>query len=84
MLITKRDGRVPLIFFPEYFWTALREVGAFPVLPTPYFAAEHTFHYRANKKHAIKKIKESIAGTTLQQFLLHVEPDHIHELSKHV
>jgi len=73
LMITRRDRRRAMVWFPMHVFATLRSVGAFPGgRPRPYFGMRATVRNNSNNGHDV-----DVCGMALEDFLGAVGPHHI-------
>lgn len=80
LLITRRDRRVPLVWWPMFVTAELRKVGAFLDRPIPIVSITTP----VRNKQVQSEAQIGAHGTHLSVFLEAVKPEHILELSRRV
>ena len=79
LLITRRDRRRAMVWFPAHLFSDLRETGAFLKCPVPFVRMKTPIR---SMDVGIETI--DMCGTTLDAFMEMVKPDHIKILQRKV
>lgn len=77
LMIQCRDGRVPIVFFPEGLYDTLNDNFDTFLMPDPPF-----MQFRVNIRYQNQTLADTVCATTLKKFLEAVSPEDIRQLSK--
>lgn len=86
LLIQKRDKRHPIVFFPGYFYDAIKQQDLFPdkvnktMSCRPYMRFKGKYIWRREKQFEFHPV--DLCAVHWQDFLLTITPDDIRELAK--